>query len=39
MVLEAFRVFYSYLCQKTQKVGLKACFSGVKSIFAGVSQG
>ena len=29
----------SYLSQRKQKVGLKACFSGLKSIVAGVPQG
>ena len=29
----------SYLSQRKQKVGLKSCFSGLKSIFAGVPQG
>ena len=29
----------SYLCQRKQKVGIKFCFSGLKSIFAGVPQG
>ena len=29
----------SYLSQRKQKVGLKLCFSGLKSIFAGVPQG
>ena len=28
-----------YLSQRKQKVGLKSCFSGLKSIFAGVPQG
>ena len=28
----------SYLSQRKQKVGLKSCFSGLKSIFAGVAQ-
>ena len=31
--------FNSYLSQRKQKVGLKSCFSGLKSIFAGVPQG
>ena len=31
--------FSSYLSQRKQKVGLKSCFSGLKSIFAGVPQG
>ena len=29
----------SYLSQRKQKVGLKSCFSGLKSIFAGVPRG
>ena len=29
----------SYLSQRKQKVGIKSCFSGLKSIFAGVPQG
>ena len=29
----------SYLCQRKQKVCIKSCFSGLKSIFAGVPQG
>ena len=29
----------SYLSQRKQEVGLKSCFSGLKSIFAGVPQG
>ena len=29
----------SYLSQKKQTVGIKSCFSGLKSIFAGVPQG
>ena len=29
----------SYLSQRKQNVGLKSCFSGLKSIFAGVPQG
>ena len=29
----------NYLSQRKQKVGLKSCFSGLKSIFAGVHQG
>ena len=29
----------SYLSQRKQKVGLKSCFSGLKSIFAGESHG
>ena len=29
----------SYLSRRKQKVGLKSCFSGLKSIFAGVPQG
>ena len=28
-----------YLSQRKQKVGLKSCFSGLKSIFTGVIQG
>ena len=28
-----------YLSQRKKKVGLKSCFSGIKSIFPGVSQG
>ena len=29
----------SYLSQRKKKVGLESCFSGLKSIFAGVPQG
>ena len=29
----------SYLSQRKQKVGLKSCFSGLKSLFADVPQG
>ena len=29
----------SYLSQRKQKVCIKSCFSGLKSIFAGVPQG
>ena len=28
----------SYLSQRKQKVGIKSCFSGLQSIFAGVPQ-
>ena len=34
-----FEWFNSYLSQRKQKVGLKSCFSCLKSIFAGVQQG
>ena len=30
---------YSYLSQRKQKVGIKSCFSDLKSIFTGVPQG
>ena len=29
----------SYLSQRKQKVCIKSCFSGLKSVFAGVPQG
>ena len=29
----------SYLSQRKQKVGIKSCFSGLKSIFAGLFLG